>query len=54
MIKILELSQKAMNALGDKFYIKDFYSTVLYHGNPHLFIVEQKINEMISESLKTN
>jgi uncharacterized protein (DUF885 family) len=41
MIKILELREKAMNALGDKFNIKDFHSAVLDHGNPPLFIVEQ-------------
>ncbi|MDC3244632.1 DUF885 domain-containing protein [Gammaproteobacteria bacterium] len=54
MIKILELREKAMNALGDKFDIKDFHSAVLDYGNPPLFIVEQKIDEMISEGLKTN
>ncbi|MDB2447686.1 DUF885 domain-containing protein [Gammaproteobacteria bacterium] len=54
MIKILELREKAMNALGDKFNIKDFHSAVLDHGNPPLFIVEQKIDEMISEGLKNN
>ena len=41
MIKILELREKAMNALGDKFNIKDFHSAVLDNGNPPLFIVEQ-------------
>ena len=54
MIKILELREKAMNALGDKFNIKDFHSVVLDHGNPPLFIVEQKIDEMISKGLKAN
>jgi uncharacterized protein (DUF885 family) len=54
MIKILELREKAMNALGDKFNIKDFHSAVLDHGNPPLFIVEQKIDEMIYEGLKNN
>tara|TARA_Y100000385_G_scaffold30627_1_gene28896 strand:- start:1387 stop:3219 length:1833 start_codon:yes stop_codon:yes gene_type:complete len=54
MIKILELREKAMNALGDKFDIKDFHSAVLDHGNPPLFIVEQKIDEMIAIGLNTN
>ena len=40
MIKILELREKAMKELGDKFNIKDFHSAVLDHGNPPLFIVE--------------
>jgi uncharacterized protein (DUF885 family) len=51
MIKILELREKAMKALGDKFNIKDFHSAVLDHGNPPLFIVEQKVDEMIADAL---
>ena len=54
MIKILELREKAIKALGDKFDIRDFHSAVLDYGNPPLFIVEQKINEMISKSLSSN
>ena len=50
MIKMLELRGKAMNALGSKFDIKKFHSAVLDHGIPPLFIVEQKIDEMIKES----
>jgi uncharacterized protein (DUF885 family) len=54
MIKILELREKAKNALGDKFNIKDFHSAVLDNGNPPLFIVEQMVDEMIAEALGTN
>lgn len=54
MIKILELREKAIKALGDKFDIRDFHSAVLDYGNPPLFIVEQKVNEMISKSLSSN
>ena len=54
MIKILELREKAIKALGDKFDIRDFHSAVLDYGNPPLFIVEQKVNEMISKSLLSN
>ena len=50
MIKILELREKAINELGDKFNIKDFHSAVLDHGNPPLFIVEEMVNNMIEES----
>jgi len=50
MIKMLELREKAMNALGSKFDIKKFHSAILDHGIPPLFIVEQKIDEMIKES----
>ena len=53
MIKILELRKKAMDALGEKFDIKDFHSAVLDHGIPPLFIVEQKVDEMIEEALNT-
>ena len=51
MIKMLELRNKAINDLGSKFDIKKFHSAVLDHGIPPLFIVEQKIDEMIEESL---
>ena len=50
MIKILELREKAMNELGDKFDIKDFHSAVLDHGNPPLFIVEEMVNKMIKDA----
>ena len=51
MIKMLELRNKAISDLGSKFDIKKFHSAVLDHGIPPLFIVEQKIDEMIEESL---
>ena len=51
MIKILELRERAMKELGDKFDIKDFHSAVLDHGNPPLFIVEEMVDKMIEESL---
>ena len=51
MIKMLELRNKAMSDLGSKFDIKKFHSAVLDHGIPPLFIVEQKIDEMIEQSL---
>ena len=51
MIKILELREKAMTELGDKFSIKDFHSAVLDHGNPPLFIVEEMVENMIEEAL---
>ncbi|MAV60820.1 MAG: DUF885 domain-containing protein [Gammaproteobacteria bacterium] len=50
MIKILELREKAMNELGNKFNIKNFHSAVLDHGNPPLFIVEEMVEKMIEES----
>ena len=40
---MIERTFKAMHALGNKFNVKDFHSAVLDHGNPPLFIVEQKL-----------
>ena len=51
MIKILELRERAMKELGDKFNIKDFHSAVLDHGNPPLFIVEEIVEKMIKDAL---
>ena len=51
MIKILELRERAMKELGDKFNIKDFHSAVLDHGNPPLFIVEEMVEKMIEKAL---
>ena len=51
MIKMLELRKRAMDKLGDNFNIKDFHSTVLDHGNPPLFIVEELVDKMIEEAL---
>ena len=51
MIKILELRERAMKELGNKFNIKDFHSAVLDHGNPPLFIVEEMVDKMIEENL---
>ena len=48
---MLELKEKAMDAVGDKFDIRDFHSEVLDYGNPPLFIVDEKTDEMIANSL---
>ena len=50
MIKILELRERAKKEMGNKFNIKDFHSTVLDHGNPPLFIVEEMVEKMIEQS----
>ena len=54
MIKILELRKKAQDALGEKFNIKDFHSALLDHGSPPLFIVEEKVNDMINNANSLN
>ena len=50
MIKILELRERAMQELGNKFNIKDFHSAVLDHGNPPLCIVEEMVNKMVEDA----
>jgi uncharacterized protein (DUF885 family) len=50
MLKILELRERAKNALGDKFDIKKFHTIVLDNGNPPLFILEELIDDWIEAS----
>ena len=45
MIKILELRERAMKELGEKFNIKDFHSAVLDHGNPCLLYTSDAADE---------
>ena len=47
MLKILELREKAKDALGDEFDIKKFHTIVLDQGIVPLFILEDIINEWI-------
>jgi len=47
MLKILELRQKAKDALGEKFDIRKFHTIVLDQGIVPLFILEDIINEWI-------
>ena len=54
MIKILELRKRAQDALGEKFNIKDFHSALLDHGSPPLFIVEEKVKDMINNAKLLN
>ena len=50
MLKILELRQKAKNALGEKFDIKKFHTIVLDQGIVPLFILEDIVDQWILES----
>ena len=50
MLKILELRERAKNALGEKFDIKKFHTIVLDNGNPPLFILEEIIDDWIEAS----
>ena len=47
MLKILELRQKAKDALGDNFDIKKFHTIVLDQGIVPLFVLEDIIDEWI-------
>ena len=38
----------------EKFNIKDFHSALLDHGSPPLFIVEEKVNDMINNAKSLN
>jgi len=47
MLSILELRERARNALGDRFRIQDFHSLILDHGEPPLFVLEKLVDEWI-------
>ncbi|WP_417659135.1 DUF885 domain-containing protein [Pseudidiomarina sp.] len=54
MLKILELREKAKTQLGDAFDIREFHDAVLANGPVPLNILEQFIDEYISETLAEN
>lgn len=51
MIKILELRQKAKDALGDKFDLRDFHDVVLKNGAVPLDILESLVEQYIQDTL---
>jgi uncharacterized protein (DUF885 family) len=54
MMKILELRQKSMDALGDKFDLRDFHDMVLKNGAVPLDILERLVDEYIESTLASN
>ena len=50
MLKILELRQKAMDALGDKFDIGKFHDVVLTSGALPLSVLEELVDDYIAEN----
>jgi uncharacterized protein (DUF885 family) len=53
MMKILELRQKAMDSLGDKFDLRDFHDVVLQDGGVPLDILERMVDDYIESTLAT-
>ncbi len=51
MIKILELRDRAEQALGDDFDIKEFHNLILESGAMPLEILEQVVDDYIAERL---
>ena len=51
MLKILELRERAMTKLGDRFDIRDFHDVVLKNGAVPLDILERLIDDYIEDTL---
>jgi uncharacterized protein (DUF885 family) len=49
-LKILELRERAQQALGAKFNLKDFHAVVLENGGVPLTVLEQLVDEWIAKS----
>jgi uncharacterized protein (DUF885 family) len=52
MLKILELREKAKNALGDSYDIRDFHNVVLKNGAVPLTILEELVDDYIAAAAK--
>jgi uncharacterized protein (DUF885 family) len=46
-LKLLELRQKARQALGDKFDLRQFHNVILKNGSMPLSLLEQVVEEYI-------
>ena len=53
MMKILELREKSMDRLGDRFDIRDFHDVVLKNGAVPLDILERLVDDYIDATLAT-
>ena len=52
-LKILELREKAKNALGDKFSLKEFHNMALEIGSVPLEILERQTDAFIARASAT-
>jgi uncharacterized protein (DUF885 family) len=52
MLKILELRQRAMDALGDRFDLKAFHNIVLSNGSLPLGILDRVVDDWIAAQTK--
>ena len=50
MLKILELRERAMSELGDKFDLRDFHDVVLKNGAVPLDLLDRIVNDYIEET----
>lgn len=53
MLKILEVRQKAMDALGDQFDLNEFHNLLLQNGSMPLEVLELIVDEYIAASLES-
>ncbi len=51
MMNLLELRQKAKDALGDRFDLKEFHRVILSHGDMPLEVLEKVVQDYIDTSL---
>jgi uncharacterized protein (DUF885 family) len=49
MLKILEIRQKAKDALGDQFDLKEFHKVILQNGSVPLEVLDQLVDEYIAD-----
>jgi len=50
-LEILQLRERAMNRLGDRFDIKKFHDVVLTHGSLPLTLLDRVVNDWIDREL---
>jgi uncharacterized protein (DUF885 family) len=51
-LKIMELRQRAMDRLGDKFDIREFHDSILKHGQMPLAVMERVVDDWINSKLQ--